>query len=102
MKTVGDLSYLDSTLLTFVFLDTVYRHARKYMILLFPETPMRCIGLPASWSSRQRPNGMLTGQHGYQPACSAPVADRKKGFTGAVNIPYSLGIKGVTSVKDLH
>lgn len=26
----------------------------------------------------------------------------KQGFTRAVNIPYSLGLKGVTSVKDLH
>lgn len=48
-------------------------------------------------------NRKLTSKHGFYAACSAPLPEGKneQGFTGAVNMSYSLGLKVVTSAKDL-
>lgn len=65
IKTVKDLSHSDSTLLwvaftnIFVFRDTICRHARKGMLLLFPGTPAHRSGLPAWWALWQKPRCML-------------------------------------------
>lgn len=57
IKIVEDLSHLDCTL--------ICCHARKGMVLRFPGTPIAWNGLPAWWTLWQRPNCMLTGQHGH-------------------------------------
>lgn len=61
------------------------------------------------WPSRLRNLMAETTLHADWPAepltCLPSFHARKKdkqGFTKAVNIPYSLGLKVVTSAKDLH
>lgn len=92
IKIVEDLSHFDSPLICW--------HTRKGMVLRFPGTPMAFpldepmaeTKLHADWPAW--PLTCLLSPHARK--------EDKQGFTEAVNIPYSLGLKVVTSVKDLH
>lgn len=75
------------------------------MILLSPGTPICYNGLPASCTLWQKPTSCrLTSQQQLLTCqlCSDARRKDKQGLTGIINIPYSLGLKVVTSVKDLY